>query len=111
MVTQAADVTLAIDDFVRRLQTAISVDRLILFGSHAKNEVHEGSDVDLAVISPDFENRSTWERQELIARASVGRAYRISPIGFAPSEYDNPARHSFLREIVRTGRVVYPKTS
>jgi hypothetical protein len=87
----------------------MSVECVVLFGSHARGEAREDSDIDVAVISPDFEGRSTWDRQETIARASVGRAYGISPIGFASSEYDNPERHSFLREIIRTGRVVYPK--
>jgi hypothetical protein len=43
----------------------------------------------------------------MIARATVGRAYRLAPIGYSSSEYHNPGPHSFLREIIRTGRVVY----
>lgn len=107
MVTRQVNLAPKIDDFVRRLHSAIKVEALILYGSHAKGTADEWSDIDLAVISPDFENAPTWDRQEIIARATVGRAYRIAPIGYASSEYHNPGPHSFLREIIRTGRVVY----
>jgi len=96
-----------IDDFVRRLRSAVEVEAVMLYGSYAKGTAGEWSDIDIAVISPDFEGLSTWERQEIIACATVGRAYRLAPIGYPSSEYHNPGRHSFLREIIRTGRVVY----
>jgi predicted nucleotidyltransferase len=83
------------------------VDAVILYGSFAKGTANESSDIDIAVISPDLEGLSTWDRQEIIARATVGRAYRLAPIGYSSSEYHNPGPHSFLREIIRTGRVVY----
>lgn len=107
MVTSQAELGNKIDDFVRRLRSAIKIEAVILYGSHAKGKPNEWSDVDIAVISPDFEGLSTWSRQEIIARATVGRAYRLAPIGYPSSEYHNPGRHSFLREIIRTGRVVY----
>jgi predicted nucleotidyltransferase len=109
VVASEADLIEKIDDFVRRLRRAIDVEAVILYGSQAKNTARESSDIDLAVVSPDFEGTSTYDRQEAVARATVGRAYRLSPIAFASSEYHNPGAHSFLREIIRTGRVVYPK--
>ena len=108
MVTQATGLTQAIDDFVRRLSASLPVDVVILFGSQATGGATENSDIDLAVISPHFDGCSTWDRQEVIARATVGRAYGIAPVGFGSIEYAKPA-DSFLREIVRTGRVVYSK--
>ena len=85
----------------------MTVEVVILYGSYAKGTANDWSDVDVAVISPDFEGMSTWQRQDMIARATVGRGYRLAPVGFASSEYDRPADSSFLREIIRTGRVVY----
>ena len=108
MVTSQADLAERISDFVRRLQPAIKVEAVVLYGSYAKGTANEWSDIDIAVISPDFDGLSTWDCQEVIARATVGRAYRIAPIGYPSSEYRNPGPHSFLREIIRTGRVVYP---
>jgi predicted nucleotidyltransferase len=107
MVTSQVDLDRKLDDFVRRLQARIRLEAVILYGSFAKGTAREWSDIDIAVVSPDFEDLSTWDRQETIARATVGRAYRLAPIGFSSSEYHNPGLHSFLREIIRTGRVVY----
>ncbi len=107
MVTSQVELAGKIDDFVRRLRSVVTIEAVILYGSHAKGSADDSSDIDLAIISPDFEATSTWERQEIIARATVGRGYRIAPIGYSSSEYHNPGPHSFLREIIRTGRVVY----
>jgi len=107
VVTSQAELDQKLDDFVRRVQARIRVDAVILYGSFAKGTANESSDIDIAVISPDLEGLSTWDRQEIIARATVGRAYRLAPIGYSSSEYHNPGPHSFLREIIRTGRVVY----
>ncbi len=107
MVTKQVDIAEKIDDFIRRLRTSLSVERVILFGSYAKGTAQEDSDIDVAVFSPDFEGLSSWECQEWISKASVGRAYRISPIGFPSSAYRNPLKRSFLREILRTGKVVF----
>ena len=79
----------------------------MLYGSYATGHPHEWSDMDVAVISPDFEDVPMWRRQEMIAELSLERDRRLTPIGYPSSEYHNPGRHSFLREIIRTGRVVY----
>ena len=107
MVTSQVELDRRLDDFVRRLRARIRLEAVVLYGSFAKGTAGESSDIDVAVVSPDFEGLSTWDRQEIIARATVGRAYRLAPIGFPSSEYHNPGPHSFLREIIRTGRVVY----
>lgn len=107
MVATASELKEVIADFARRLQGGIRVEVVILYGSYVHGTPHEWSDIDLAVISPDFEGVPVWKRQEMIARLTVHRHRGISPIGYPSSEYHNPGRHSFLREIIRTGRVVY----
>jgi predicted nucleotidyltransferase len=107
MVASQVELATKIDDFVHRLRSAVRVELVILYGSHARGKANEWSDIDIAVVSPEFEGKSAFEVQEIIARSTVGRAYRISPIGYPSSEYHNPRRHPFLGEIIRTGRVVY----
>ncbi|MFQ5880462.1 MAG: nucleotidyltransferase domain-containing protein [Dehalococcoidia bacterium] len=107
MVTTATELRQAIDDFIRHLQEGIRVEAVILYGSYAHGNPHEWSDIDLAVISPDFEGVLMPERQRIISRLTLHSHRRIEPIGYPSSEYHNPGRHSFLREIIRTGRLVY----
>jgi uncharacterized protein len=107
MVATEAELESAIRDFRERLERGIRVEAIVLFGSYARGTAHEWSDVDLAVISPDFEGVPINRRQETIADLTHHRAPNLSPIGYPTSEYRDPGRHSFLREIIRTGRVVY----
>jgi hypothetical protein len=107
MVTRATEVDDAIGDFVRRLEQGIRVEAVVLYGSHVNGQPHEWSDIDIAVISPDFENLPINERQSIISKLTFDRVSRIEPIGYSSSEYHSPGRHSFLGEIIRTGRVVY----
>jgi len=107
VVATATELENAISDFIQSLLKGLRVDAVVLYGSYARGTPHEWSDIDLAVISPDFEGVPIWKRQEMIAHLTVHRYHDIAPIGYPSSEYHNPGRHSFLREIIRTGRVVY----
>ncbi len=107
MVTKFAEVEVGISDFVEQLRRGLDIEAVILFGSYAAGTPGEWSDIDLAVLSPDFEGLPIWRRQEMIARLTVHRFPGLSPIGYPSSEYHNPGPHSFLREIIRTGRVVW----
>jgi len=40
----------------------LSLDKMILFGSYARNKQSESSDVDLLVVSDDFENVKSFKR-------------------------------------------------
>ncbi len=107
MVTTASELDRIISAFVALLSKSVRVDAVILYGSYVNGSPDEWSDIDIAVISPDFEDVPMWERQRIISRATVDRDPSLAPIGYPSSEYHNPGRHSFLREIIRTGRVVY----
>ncbi len=111
MVTTAAELDNAISDFIQRLQEGLRLEAVLLYGSHAGGNPREWSDIDLAVISPDFEDTPLNKRQEMISRLTVHRYADIAPIGYPSSEYRNPGRHSFLREIIRTSKVVYQAPS
>jgi uncharacterized protein len=107
VVTTAFDLDRIIAAFARLLSESIRVEVMILYGSHVNGSPDEWSDIDVAVISPDFEGLQMWERQRIISRATLDREPSLAPIGYPSGEYHNPGPHSFLREIIRTGRVVY----
>jgi predicted nucleotidyltransferase len=107
MVTTAAGLDKIIAQFVALLSKAVRVEAIVLYGSYVNGAPDEWSDIDIAVVSPDFEGVPMWRRQEIIASLTLDRDRRLAPIGYPSSEYHAPGRHSFLREIIRTGRVVY----
>ena len=50
-----------LEELVRRLVAAVHPTRIILFGSAARGEMHEHSDLDVMVVVPDGRpHRETW---------------------------------------------------
>jgi len=49
-------------NFKRRIKQKIILDRLILFGSRARGTAKENSDIDLIIVSKDFENQKSFRR-------------------------------------------------
>ena len=78
--------------------------KLILFGSHAKGNPKERSDIDLIVISDVFEGKGEWERIQILSRA-IARIWQPSKaVAFAPDEWENG--DSIFLEFVKEGCVV-----
>lgn len=78
----------------------IKVSRVILYGSHAKGIQNADSDIDVAIISPDFSG-DRIEDQFKLMKYRRGIDLRIEPMPFKPEDFvpDNP----FVREIIETG--------
>ena len=53
-----------IKDFLDSRQ--IKTDRLILFGSYARKTQTKDSDIDIAVVSRDFENKNIFKRSQML---------------------------------------------
>lgn len=107
MVATAAELNVAINDFIKRLLKGIRLEAVILYGSYVTGAPHDWSDIDVAVISPDLESVRMPKRQEILADLMANSDWRLSSIGYPSSQYHDPSGHSFLREIIRTGKVVY----
>ena len=62
------------------------VDKLILFGSYATGQYKEDSDIDLVVISRDFENKIYWERIDILSEAIYDIFEPIEATAFTPPQ-------------------------
>ena len=60
------DVNTLLKNFRRKLEKEIEISRIILFGSRARNEKHEFSDVDLIIVSPMFKGKDYFERATMM---------------------------------------------
>jgi predicted nucleotidyltransferase len=107
-----AEVTIAVVlDFLRSaLQShGLRVEKLVLFGSQASGTAREDSDLDVALVSPDFVGKDIFERVEMTARADRDTIRRfVVPLDLvllAPDEYES--RSSPVASFAREGRVVY----
>ncbi|MGH8070593.1 MAG: nucleotidyltransferase domain-containing protein, partial [Candidatus Entotheonellia bacterium] len=81
----------------------IAVERVILFGSHAAGHAQAWSDIDLAVISPTFDELSLLERYEHLGLANSALHAPLDVVGFSPSQVATCEASSFLHEILNTG--------
>lgn len=101
-----------IDDFIESLEkNKLHVRKVVLFGSYARGNPRDYSDIDLAIISDKFTS-NRWQNQTKIAKATESDqdySYVIEPIGYSTKEYENAEQGSFLDEIKRTGKTVYSK--
>jgi uncharacterized protein len=107
VVANAVELDRIIDDFRERVSEGLTIEALVLYGSYACGVPNDDSDIDLAIVSPDFEGVGMSRRQEILAHLAFDADARISPIGYPSSAYHSPGPHSFVREIINTGRVVY----
>ena len=105
MVTTDVEIDDLVRSLVSQLEPKFPVSKVILFGSYASGSPKKWSDIDVAILSPAFSGIPIWRRQELLAESLAEPDVRLSPIGYAPEELSSPT--PFLREIIRTGRVVY----
>jgi len=113
MVYQQADLDRLIGEFIERVQKSLSVQKIVLFGSYAYGEPHDGSDIDLLVVSEDFKGMDQVERVRLlmgIAR-QLDAAVDIGMLGFTPHEYASISPLSTLSIAKTKGRVIYPEES
>lgn len=102
-----------VDRFAKGLeQNKIKISKIILFGSYAQGNPRQYSDIDLAVISPVFNNKGRFKIQSIIAKATPRDQevlVAIEPIGYSTKEYENTESGSFLGEIKKTGKIVYSR--
>ena len=111
MVKRNGSLKLIIRKFIRMLTSrGIRVNRIILYGSYARGTAKSYSDIDLAVISPDFKGKGILRRQELLGETIFEAGAPIEAIGYTPEEYRNYSPFSFLAEILSSGKIVYKKS-
>jgi predicted nucleotidyltransferase len=90
--------------YVRNLEAlGIGVQKVIIFGSQAKGTFTVDSDIDIAVVSKDFEKMDLWERAGYLGKAARGIPYPIEVLGFSPSQLKKIERGTILDEITRSG--------
>ena len=90
-----------IDRYIRALKrNKISVDQAVLFGSYARGNFNEWSDIDIALVSDAFEGHWIKDRDKIRA-ITLSISCDIQVLPYRPEDFnsDDP----FVREIIETG--------
>ena len=97
-------------DVVRRYLAALSgfgihAKRAVLFGSHARGDASEWSDIDLIIIAPELDGERSLETVKQLWRATAAADDRIEPIPCGEREWDTEGRRPIL-DIARKEGVI-----
>lgn len=100
-----------IDRYIRNLSAEIRVERVVLFGSHARGDAFLESDIDLIVISPDLASMHPLKRLEfLFLRWPYAKGAHI--LGYTAQEYRELAQGlTLVAEAEKYGKTVFPSPS
>ena len=91
-------------DIAQRYASAVKINfnyiRIILFGSYAKGNFNEDSDIDIAIVFKDYSNSIDMQLELMRLRRKIDS--RIEPHPFRESEFElsNP----IVNEIIKYGQ-------
>lgn len=90
-------------------ENGVRVDRLVLFGSHAKGNASEESDIDIVIISNDFKGKDRFTRAEMTGRAEreTIRKYMVpfDIVTMTPDEFDRG--DSIIADYAKEGKIIF----
>ena len=80
---------------------------IVLFGSFARGDINEGSDVDICVIA-DF-REPFLDRIRLLLDLNDETKLPLEPVGYTPEEFQRMRKEGnrFILEVLESGRVLY----
>ena len=89
------------------LQKQIRINEVILFGSYALGTSHKHSDIDIAVVSPDFANKDLSFRADLYSGAKIHCSIDVDIHPFTDASLKNARPTNFMGHILKTGTVIF----
>ncbi|NLT47508.1 MAG: nucleotidyltransferase domain-containing protein [Clostridiales bacterium] len=84
----------------------LEVSKIFIFGSYSRGQQHVDSDIDVAIVSPDFTD-NIIENQVRLMKYRRTIDLRIEPRPFKPVEFNS--HNPLAREIMETGIELLPK--
>ena len=106
-----AELMCALDEMVRRIVERFRPDRIILFGSHAKGNPTDDSDIDILVVMPVEGSRRRKANE--IDLALADRRVPLDVIVVTPEQFERQRDviGTVVRQAVREGKTVYERAA
>jgi len=100
-----------IDKIVKLVTSKVTPERIVLFGSHARGDNKENSDIDILIIAKNLANERKVTR--LLYKALLDEDITI-PIDFLAIDYEkyNMAKNKIgyiYKSIEQEGKIIYGK--
>jgi len=96
-------------EIINKISSNYNPEKIILFGSYAKGNSGEASDIDLFIIKESILPR--YKRGLEVRRLLYGSMIPIDLLVYTPKEIElqKDKKYSFVYEVLNTGRVVYER--
>ncbi len=97
------------DQIIERIIQHCQPEKIILFGSVARNEIKENSDIDLLIIKESDKKRPFRVKEIFKALRGMVRNYPLDAIVYTPEELDKRILIGdyFIKRILSEGKTVY----
>lgn len=107
-IERSGEVFEKINGYVREVVRRLDPYRVILFGSFARGDFNEASDVDILVVS-DFKEEFLDRIKLLMELNKLGLP--LEPVGYTVEEFEEMRRRRspFILEVLEEGRVLYER--
>ena len=94
------DILNTINLYVEEIKKHYNVSTIILFGSHAKGTANENSDIDIAIVSDDFDD--IYDCMAILMGMTWDIDARIEPHPIKKKDFDEKSDY-FIKEVIDTG--------
>ncbi len=106
MAKSADQVTRELVEFTRLVGGEFQVYAVVLFGSYARGQATDYSDIDVAVFSDDFGADLLADMKRLFKlRRRIDTD--IEPLAFKKADFLDPSHSDFLSDVVNKGKLIY----
>ena len=95
-----ADILNIINVYVNEIKKHYNISTIILFGSYAKGTDNENSDIDIAIVSDDFDD--IYDCMAVLMGMTWDIDARIEPHPIKKKDYDEISNY-FVKEVIDTG--------
>ena len=86
-------------EFAHLIKTKHKVKNVYLYGSFARGDFHEGSDIDLIIVG-EFEGRM----HQRIGRILDLTHLPVEPLVYTEAEFEQMKERAFLKEVLATAK-------
>ena len=94
------DILESVNKFIEEIKKKYNITAVILFGSYAKGTANEYSDIDIAVVSDDFDD--IYDCMAILMGMTWDIDARIEPHPITVEDYEKIS-NPFVKEVVDTG--------
>lgn len=97
----------AVQNYLQAVQKkGIPVRYGVLFGSYARGQQHEWSDIDLLVVSPRYDKKWTHKDWAMLWRIAAHTDVRIEPIPVGEKQFQEDDSSMIIEIARREGQII-----